>query len=245
MEEQKDKLLDNYRQSLDYEIEDSLNSDGATYFSPINSDKPRMKKRIILYAITGLTFAAIFYLLGLYTPPALSSDPYLYKPFGSGHCGNSSEEAIKNGCIMDFIPGGWVHPDCYDKDLEKDFLEYGDWHWYADPWGNEELSQDHMRSTGGPSPVYVSMAYHDAHCAYTWRKLHRAILRGTPIDSQIGQFLHTIHCSTALSIARDAEKYPEWKAPARFFNVFTSCELPQKFKPPKERREGNGSHMGY
>ncbi len=66
-----------------------------------------------------------------------------------------------------------------------------------------------MRRTGGPSPVYVSMESTDAHCAYTWRKLHRAILRGTPIDSQIGEFKHTKHCSKALAIARDAEKYPQ------------------------------------
>ena len=231
MEDQKYKLLDNDYQSLDYEIEDSLNGVEGTYFSPTNSGKLWMKKlgRTILYVITGLIFAAIFYLLGLYTP-VLGSDPYLFKPLGSGHCGNSSEEAIKNGCVMDFIPGGWVHPDCYDKDIEREFLEYADWHWYADPWGNQELSEDFMRQTGGPSPVYVSMEYHDAHCAYTWRKLHRAILRGTPIDSQIGAYQHTEHCSKALSIARDAEKYPEWKAPARFFNVFTSCELPQKCK---------------
>jgi hypothetical protein len=225
MEEQKDKLLDNYYQSLDYEIDDSLSGVEAAYFSPTNSDKPRMKKPIILYVITGLIFAAIFYLLGLYTP-VMGSDPYLFKPFGSGHCGNSSEEAIKNGCVMAFIPGGWVHPDCYDKDIEREFLEYADWHWYADPWGKQELSEDFMRRTGGPNPVYVSMEYHDAHCAYNWRKLHQAILRGTPIDSQIGEYQHTKHCSTALAIARDAEKYPQWKAPARFFNVFTSCELP-------------------
>lgn len=229
MEEQKDKLLDNYYQSLDYEIENSLSGAEATYFSPTNSDKPRKKRHIILYMITGLIFAAIFYLLGLYTP-VMSSDLQLFKPFGSGNCGNSSEEAIKNGCVMDFIPGGWVHPDCYDKDIEREFLAYADWHWYADPWGKQELSEDFMRRTGGPNPVYVSMEYHDAHCAYTWRKLHRAILRGTPIDSQIGKYQHTKHCSTALAIARDAKKYPQWKAPARFFNVFTSCELPQKCK---------------
>jgi hypothetical protein len=230
MEEQKHKLLDNQHLSLDYGREDSLSGVEAAFSSPNDRNKLRRKKlwRNILRVITGLTFAAIFYLLGLYTP-SIGSDPYLSKPFGAGHCGNSSEEAIKNGCVMDFIPGGWVHADCYDKDLETDFLEYAGRHWYADPEGKQELSEDFMRRTGGPNPVYVSMKYHDAHCSYTWRKLHRAVLRGTPIDSQVGEYPHTKHCSTALSIARDAEKYP-WTAPARFFTIFTSCELPQKCK---------------
>jgi hypothetical protein len=229
MEEQKYKLLDNDYQSLDYETEDSLSGVEATHFSTTNSDKLRIRKlgRTILYVITGLLIATFFYLLGLYTP-VIGSDPYLFKPYGSQHCGNSSEEAIRNGCVLDFIPGAWVHPDCYDKDLEKEFLEYAGSHWYADPAGEQELSEDFMRRTGGPSPVYVSLKYHDAHCAYTWRKLHRAVLRGTPIDSQIGKYQHTMHCSTALEIAREAGTYPERKAPARFFNVFTSCELPQK-----------------
>lgn len=230
MEEQKYKLLHNHEQSTDYETEDSLSSFEATYRSPSISDKRRKKKqrRNILCTITGLIFATIFYLLGLFTP-VIGSDPYLSKPYGSGHCGNSSEEAIKNGCVIDFIPGAWVHPDCYDKDLERDFLEYAGRHWYADPEGKQELSEDFMRQTGGPNPVYVSMKYHDAHCAYTWRKLHRAVLRGTPIDSQIGKYPHTKHCSKALSMARDAEQFQQL-APARFFTIFTSCELPQKCK---------------
>lgn len=230
MEEQKYELLENHDYSLDHEAEDSLGGVKGTYFSPTNSDKLRRRKqwRTILHVVIGLVFAAVFYLLGLYTP-AMGSDPYLSKPFGSGHCGNSSEEAINNGCVIDFIPGGWVHPDCYDEELERDFLEYAGRHWYTDPEGKQELSEDFMRQTGGPNPVYVSMKYHDAHCAYTWKKLHRAILRGKPIDSQIGEYPHTKHCSKALSIARDAEKFP-WKAPARFFTIFTSCELPQKCK---------------
>lgn len=231
MEEQKHKLLDNDYQNLGYETDDSVSGVGATGLSQASGDQLRIKRlgRTILCVITGVLFAAIFYLLGNYTS-VTGSDPYLAKAFGSGHCGNTSEEATKNGCIVDLIPGAWVHPDCYDKDLEREFLEYGDWHWYADPKGKEEVSEEYMRRTGGPNPVYVSLAYHDTHCAFTWRKLHRAVLRGTPIDSHIGEYEHTEHCSGALAISRDAEKFPEWKAPARFFNLFTSCELPQKCK---------------
>ncbi|KAK6084505.1 hypothetical protein SCUP234_03294 [Seiridium cupressi] len=223
MKDQKYKLLSNHDQPLVSDTEDSCNGVEETYFAPIPDGKLHRNKqrRTILYLTTGLM-------------------PIISKSYGPRRCGNSSEEAIKNGCVLDFIPGAWVHRDCYDEDLERDFLDYAGRHWYTDPEGKHELSEDLMRQTGGPNPVYVSTKYHDTHCAYTWRKLHRAILRGTPIDSQIGPYAHTKHCSKALSITRDAEK-SQFKAPARFFTIFTYCELPQNFHQPKEDWEEHGS----
>jgi len=233
MEEQKHKLLGN-DQYLDYETDDTLSLSGvdAPRFSRTAGDKYRLRRlrRPILFAIAGLSLATLFYLLGRYAPVVGGYNSYTFKKFGSGHCGNSSTEALQNGCVLDLIPGAWVHPDCYDEDLEREFLDYGDWHWYADPEGKEELSEDDMRRTGGPNPVYVTGEYHDAHCAFTWRKLHRAVLRGTAIDSHIGFFQHTEHCSGALARARNAEKYPEWVAPSRFYNIYTFCHLPHECK---------------
>jgi hypothetical protein len=120
MEDQKHNLLNNDYQKLQYERDDSLSSLAASSFTLPASDKHQMTQRrsTILHAIYGLIFADVFYLLGLYSP-AIFSGPYLSKTFGPGHCGNSSEEAIKNGCVFDFIPGAWVYPDYYDEDLER------------------------------------------------------------------------------------------------------------------------------
>lgn len=237
MDEQKRKLVDNDyhdHDSIDYETDDTLKAIEPAFSSKAAINRLRAKRlgRIALFILTGLLFAAAFYLLGLYFPAVpVSNRSYLFNTARTAHCGNTTAEAKANGCVIDLISGAWVHPACYDQELEKEFLEYGDWKWYADPKGETELSEEFMRTTP-PDPVWVSLAYHDAHCAFTWRKLHRAAMRGTPIDSQIGSYVHTNHCSGALSKARfmDPSMFPKgidpsWKAPSGFYEIFTHCDL--------------------
>ena len=111
-----------------------------------------------------------------------------------------------------------MHPDCYDDELENEFLQLDDWHWYSDMDGQHELSKDYIRQTGGPNPIHVSMKYLDLHCAYTWRKLHRAVIRQALIDDNIGIYSHTEHCSGALATSKLKDTV---KAPPRFFHLFT------------------------
>jgi hypothetical protein len=138
-----------------------------------------------------------------------------------GHCGNTTAEARANGCILDFIPGAWVRPACYDAELEAEFLQLQDWKWYADNETQHELSLQYIRQTGGSNPLFVSKEYHKQHCAYTWMKLHRSIIRGVPIDSHIGAYKHTVHCGRALAAA-------ELPVVSKFYEIFTHCEMPEK-----------------
>lgn len=238
MDEQKQNLLHaSYRDIEDYETDDTLsNAESGTSPSYL-SRNPKLRRlqrlinpwRTTLLVVSSLVLALTFYLVGRLAPSPFGSGQGFHK---TGHCGNSSAEALANGCILDLIPGAWVHPQCYDAELEAEFLSYapenegGKWHWYRDPEGKSELSEDEMRATGGPNPVYVSLAYHDAHCAFTWRKLHRAVVMGRAIDSHIGSYVHTKHCSGRLSKARSDPTFPQWVAPARFYNIFTHCDLP-------------------
>ncbi|KUJ06454.1 uncharacterized protein LY89DRAFT_558433, partial [Mollisia scopiformis] len=113
--------------------------------------------------------------------------------------GDTPTEARANGCVLDFIPGACrVPPACYDAELEEEFLGLQQWQWFADNESQHELTSEYIKETGGPSPIYVSMEYHRQHCAYTWKKFHRAVLRHVLIDSHIGGYEHTIHCSNAL-----------------------------------------------
>ncbi|CZR59459.1 uncharacterized protein PAC_09351 [Phialocephala subalpina] len=108
------------------------------------------------------------------------------------HCGNTSEQAIANNCVLDFIAGAWVPTQCYDPELEAEFFNIKNWHWYADSDGEQELSIESIRKDGGPNPIYVSVEYHWVHCAYTWRKLHRARMLQRPIDTHVGDYEHTV-----------------------------------------------------
>lgn len=115
------------------------------------------------------------------------------------HCGNTSEQALMNDCVLDFIAGAWVPHQCYDAELEQEFLNLKDWHWYASEGGKDELSIESIRKAGGPDPIYVSTECHWIHCLYTWKKLHRAKEMRKPIDTHIGAYKHTLHCADGLA----------------------------------------------
>lgn len=116
-----------------------------------------------------------------------------------------------------------VHPACYDAELEAEFFQLQDWKWYADNETRHELSLQYIRQTGGSNPLFVSKQYHRQHCAYTWMKLHRSIIRGVPIDSHMGAYKHTVHCGRAL-----AASSADLPIGSKFNEIFTHCEMPEK-----------------
>lgn len=194
-----------------------------------NSFITSSKARYIIYTVALLSLAVVFYILGF-----LSSGSYIFQQSlptsNRTDCGTTVQQARANGCILDFIAGAWVHPNCYDKNLESEFLSLSDWHWYYDAEGQEDLSEMKIRETGGPDPLYVRWDYHDLHCAYTWKKLHRAVIGQKPIDSHIGSMHHTDHCSTSMIEKHNISTSTGAAALSRFFHIFTSCDLPHTCK---------------
>lgn len=94
------------------------------------------------------------------------------------------------------------------------------WKWYLDPGGRHELSRQDVQD-GTHDFLFVSWEYHLVHCVYMWRKLHRAIEVGGIVDSYVGNYNHTMHCSKKLladGVDRQEKntiihiKYPDCKA---------------------------------
>lgn len=142
------------------------------------------------------------------------------------YCGYSPSEgtasdATTRGCVYDIISGSWVHPECHDAELEAEFLAHQPpWKWWADEQRTQEVSVDELRATGGLNPTgyFVTPEYHDYHCAYTWRKLHRAIEGSGLIDEHIGGMRHTNHCSSTMYRDRTDERDV-----AHFDLIFSGC----------------------
>ncbi|RFU26794.1 hypothetical protein B7463_g9541, partial [Scytalidium lignicola] len=227
MNESAENLLSGYRKSCDDLAGCFLGNEPVTNVQQVT--KRHFYKRSVkvlpwmLYSVAVLILLTAFYGLGYYTHAAYPKGS-VSKSVEWNYCGNTSEEALKKGCILDFIPGAWVHPDCYDKELEEEFLRLKEWHWYYDKEAQHELFEDSIRRTGGPNPIYVSQEYHILHCAYTWKKLHRAVIRQTPIDSHIGSYKHTQHCLKTLT---EPSRNTTLPAPSGFYHIFTSCTSPQ------------------
>lgn len=108
-------------------------------------------------------------------------------------CGNSREEALAVGCQFDVMSFSWLPPDCYDGELVAEFEALGPWEWFDGPEGRVVADEKAVRE-GRLDRLYVTWEFHLLHCTFQWKKMHRALLAGRPIDSYIGNFSHTRHC---------------------------------------------------
>lgn len=205
----------------------------------IQTHQKRSRARKLCLAVVLATAAsAVAYTLFTYVPAARLpwrqnslSHPAAAAPLAattttSGTCGitpsdGTAADALARGCVYDIISGAWVPPACHDPALELDFLAHQPpWQWWADAERTRELSLADMKATGGVhgTGYFVTPEYHDYHCAYTWRKLHRALQAHRWIDSHIGQMSHTNHCSS--TIYRDRREEPQV---AQFDLIFGAC----------------------
>ena len=153
--------------------------------------------KTLLFVVLNVVALFVFIALVLYSKQLPSSQAYHSLSNVQG-CGNSIAEATANGCVLDMISRVWTPPECHDAELTKEFLTFDDWHWYDDEERTKELSLEEVQKGGGSDPIIVSFRYHLAHCAFLWRKLHRAYSRGTPLDEYTSRYGHTEHCSSAL-----------------------------------------------
>jgi hypothetical protein len=168
--------------------EDMINSERKELQSINALHKWRTRSRILLaIAIVGLM---CFVLL------------YLYLFHRSRHpewenCGSSPAEALSLGCSFDVMSFTWIPTRCFDQELMEDFLALRSWSWYMDKEGVNSVDFAAV-SAGCYDELYVTEEYHLYHCTYMWRKMHRAILEGRPLDSYIGNINHTEHCGMML-----------------------------------------------
>lgn len=112
-------------------------------------------------------------------------------------CGNSPAEALAAGCEFDVMSFAWSQQACFDRELMDDFLSRKNWTWWVDEVDGVPLGLLDVRK-GQYSQLFVTWEYHLVHCTYMWKKMHRAIQSGRPLDSYIANIDHTIHCEMML-----------------------------------------------
>jgi hypothetical protein len=124
-------------------------------------------------------------------------------PQSTIHCGETAEEARLQGCVFDVMSFSWLPYECFDAELNAQFLALEDWHWFDSDEQSEVFYETVKR--GENEYLYVNWNYHQFHCTYMWRKLHRAILKQQPVDEYIGNYSHTEHCERVLTKGCDRD----------------------------------------
>jgi hypothetical protein len=119
------------------------------------------------------------------------------------HCGNSSTEAIEQGCIFDMSVLGWVPPPCYDSLMHHRFMDFG-WKFFEHQNATGEVSLDRLaESAGTREPFWVQHGFHVTHCELAWQRMHRAIQTGGRLTTHLLNFEHTHHCGMILETRTD------------------------------------------
>ena len=115
----------------------------------------------------------------------------------STSCGSTPGEARVRGCTFDLMSWCWLPPACHDEPLSRQHLDLGPWLWYEDVEATRSVTQE-VAARGEIPKLFVEESFHQIHCTYIWKKMHRAYLSQRTIDSYVGRFNHTIHCSEVL-----------------------------------------------
>ncbi|PYI05626.1 hypothetical protein BO78DRAFT_268746, partial [Aspergillus sclerotiicarbonarius CBS 121057] len=132
-------------------------------------------------------------------------------------CGGTPEEARRCGCNFDILTFCWVFEECDDIELTREFLELEDWKWFTESGDNETVPRE--AAGAGETDLFVSWGYHTTHCTYMYKKMHRAIMRGKPMDGHLGSYNHTEHCAWVLT----SEGVPDTLVNTRAEVRYPSC----------------------
>jgi hypothetical protein len=124
-------------------------------------------------------------------------------------CGNSSTEAVENGCVFDRLTVSWQHPSC-SQAATSDFLLYaGDrpYEYWLDQKGTQLLDENELAHLN-ERWYWSTKREHLAHCAFVILRFYKAIDAGERVDDLAGSTKHAHHCmKNFLSLL---EKSDDW-----------------------------------
>jgi len=119
------------------------------------------------------------------------------KRFALPTCGKTPEAAKAAGCIFDPMMNSWLRPECYDEELSTEFRNLHEWKFYKDQNATILLTEEEFSQAG---ESWGTWEFHIAHCMFSFRKLHKALLHGGKIEKEVALEPHTTHCSKVTNV---------------------------------------------
>jgi len=143
------------------------------------------------------TYRRLFMSLSIFTIATIISFT-IYRSFAAraviDQCGTTADEARAKGCVFEMTGFSWLPKQCHDPEVEANFLTASkDFQYFRDMNYTQEVSLDEVKRGDGLG-FFVRQDYHKAHCAFLFKKLHRAVSRGQKLDGLISPLHHTGHC---------------------------------------------------
>lgn len=153
---------------------------------------------ILLTSLFWCTVLAVMWLTSTFRPScthsAISQSPHQHQPphqpqlqIQTLHCGNSTTEARALNCIYDPLTVHWIPSPCHnDPETTAEYKQVlgDDWYGYGNANGTgSRLNEAEMSERAVEKFWYTTRREHVYHCAYSFRRLHKQILKmGVAMD---------------------------------------------------------------
>ncbi|KAG8167957.1 hypothetical protein KVR01_003646 [Diaporthe batatas] len=127
------------------------------------------------------------------------------------------------GCHFDVMASRWYAPECFDREVLDDMLAEPKVNWNFTWWSDAKHTQlvPPEKVFGGEfEKVYPNNLFHIKHCLHLWRKLHHAVITRRPVDEDILDYEHTVHCTNMIM---------NWTDPGFNRNSVTHAESARPF----------------
>lgn len=146
-------------------------------------------------------------------------------------CGTTPEEARARGCFFEMTLSLWVPEECYDRELEAEYLSDPDLVYYRDIHFTQVVPFDEVKR-GEVYAWFVPWEHHIRHCSFALKKFHRAAARGGKLDGYVLNYNHTLHCIDMMT------EPPEQlvKLPQRDVRMYPYCGRRGGYNVDKTRR---------
>lgn len=184
---------------------------------------PTWRRRII--------FAGAVILLLVLALVSLSATKLQRQSRSYDQCGTSPAEARARGCFFEMTLSLWVPEECYDRELEAEYLNEPGLVYYRDLNFTQEVPFDEVKR-GEVYAWFVPWQHHIRHCAYSFRKFHRASARNSKLDGYLLNYNHTMHCIMMMTEPSDVLA----KLPQRDVRMYPYCGRKGGFNVDKTRR---------
>lgn len=185
----------------------------------------------------GVVLASLFWTLGLCLhpnfPPQHQNPTDLRATPSSQptrHCGSTPDEARMKGCQFQLWSYSWVPSECFDHDLQKDFLEKAisseGWSYYSTRSGSEEdLIDTGVVMGGGQDNIYTTWGQHYWHCVFYQRKFFSMVLGNEGMDLSMMTTRdkdepHALSCQRWIA---DPKAYDWWEINVNLTIGYHSC----------------------
>ncbi|KAM0485396.1 hypothetical protein ACHAPX_001382 [Trichoderma viride] len=110
------------------------------------------------------------------------------------HCGRSSAEAVRRGCVMEPLFYGWMPKQCVYQKLTERYPVFEDRKWFLEQAMINEVDAEALWR-GDNIKVYTHL-YHSEHCLFQWRKVMFAMENQERyIDNKTISIHHSKHCA--------------------------------------------------